>query len=78
MILGLAAGVCLTNVHRAQANSAQEKALSTARKAKENTQWVGHVLGQMQTLKPGMKRADLNQLFTSEGGIRGGAHLRLS
>ena len=72
VVLGLAIAVGLANVHRAQADPVQEKALNTTRKTKEYTQWISQVLAQRQTLKPGMKRANLDQLFTQEGGIRGG------
>ena len=36
---------------------------------KEHTQWVDSVLGLVGTLKPGMTRKDLSQLFTEEGGL---------
>ena len=50
-----------------------KRALESSRaQTSEYAQWVAKALAQMQALHPGMKRADLDQLFTMEGGIRGG------
>lgn len=37
--------------------------------ASEHTKWVAQCLKEMETIKPGMKRADLLKVFTEEGGI---------
>lgn len=37
-----------------------------------HTEWVGHVLTRMQSIKPGMTRRDLKSVFTTEGGISTG------
>jgi hypothetical protein len=35
----------------------------------DHVAWVGEVLKRLQTIKPGTRRADLLQVFTTEGGI---------
>jgi len=36
--------------------------------------WVAHALEKMQTIKPGMTRADLLKVFTIEGGLSSSLH----
>ena len=38
----------------------------------QHVAWVGESLQQMQTVKPGMTRADLLKVFTTEGGLSTG------
>jgi len=38
----------------------------------EHTAWVGRVLERMLTIKPGMTRSQLLEVFTTEGGIATG------
>ena len=40
----------------------------------DRTVWVGHVLERMQTIKPGMTRAELLKVFGTEGGISSPLH----
>jgi hypothetical protein len=39
---------------------------------KAHTAWVAESLKRMQTIKPGMTRADLLKVFTTEGGLSTG------
>ena len=39
------------------------------RNAPDHVAWVAEALEQMQTVKPGMTRADLLKVFTTEGGV---------
>jgi hypothetical protein len=39
---------------------------------KDHTAWVADSLKRMQTIKPGMTRADLLKVFTTEGGLSTG------
>jgi hypothetical protein len=38
-------------------------------RAQERREWVAQVLQQMETIRPGMTRKDLLQVFTTEGGL---------
>ena len=40
--------------------------------AQEHGAWVAHALEKMETIKPGMTRADLLTVFTTEGGLSTG------
>ncbi len=42
----------------------------------EHTEWVAHALREMQTIKPGMARADLLKVFREEGGLSNAAQRR--
>jgi hypothetical protein len=42
--------------------------------AQDHQAWVAHALEKMQTIKPGMTRADLLIVFTTEGGLSTGIH----
>jgi hypothetical protein len=37
-----------------------------------NTQWVARILEEMDHIKPGMRRAELLKVFTTEGGLSTG------
>jgi hypothetical protein len=37
--------------------------------SKERTKWVAKIMRQIETIRPGMKRKDLDAIFTTEGGI---------
>jgi hypothetical protein len=39
-----------------------------------NTEWVGNSLKEMESIKVGMKRADLAKVFTMEGGLSSRTH----
>ena len=41
-------------------------------KSQEQTEWIAHSLKEMQAVKVGMTRADLLEVFTTEGGISTG------
>ena len=41
---------------------------------KDHVAWVGQVLKQMQTIKPGMTRTDLLRVFATEGGLSTALH----
>lgn len=34
-----------------------------------HTEWIAHVMDTIETIKPGMTRADLSRIFTAEGGL---------
>lgn len=36
---------------------------------KERTKWVAKIMRQIETIRPGMKRKDLDELFTVDGGV---------
>lgn len=40
----------------------------------DHTAWVAYALNRMETIKPGMTRADLLKIFTTEGGLSTGLH----
>jgi hypothetical protein len=40
--------------------------------ARERNEWVGRVLQQMESVKPGMTRKNLQEVFTTEGGLSTG------
>jgi hypothetical protein len=40
--------------------------------SQEQREWVGQTLQRMQTIKPGMSRKDLLEVFTTEGGLSTG------
>jgi hypothetical protein len=42
---------------------------SQASSSSDHVKWVASVLGRMETIKPGMTRADLLKVFTTEGGL---------
>jgi hypothetical protein len=52
--------------------AAESQSLSQA----EHTAWVGRVLERMLTIKPGMTRSKLLEVFTTEGGISTGLQRR--
>jgi hypothetical protein len=56
--LALVLGTGRAQTERTQADSDQQHA-----------QWVGESLKTMQSVKPGMTRADLLRIFTTEGGV---------
>jgi hypothetical protein len=44
--------------------------------AQDHIAWVSQALQKMQTIKPGMTRLELLQVFTTEGGLSSGLHRR--
>lgn len=40
----------------------------------EHQEWVRHSLGEMQTVKPGMTRGELEKVFVGEGGFYSSSH----
>ena len=61
LLVGFSAAACMGGVSSAQ------HSVDTA-----NAQWVEKVLEQMKRIKPGMRRADLLEIFTTEGGLSTG------
>ena len=61
LLVGFSAAACMGGV-----SSAQHSVDSA------NAQWVEKVLEQMKRIKPGMRRADLLEIFTTEGGLSTG------
>ena len=52
-----------------QAQLEDESVPMSAALTRERTMWIAKVLRQIQTIRPGMKRADLLKVFTTEGGF---------
>ena len=48
---------------------AQETHKRTEHFDQQKTQWIAKVLTTIETVKPGMTRADLLKIFTTEGGL---------
>ncbi|MGB6194357.1 MAG: hypothetical protein WBF42_17965 [Terracidiphilus sp.] len=65
--LSLFAGIATTGTCMSIGSSAQGTAQGTS--DADNLQWVGQILEEMQSIKPGMTRADLLNVFTTEGGL---------
>ena len=61
-LLSIAATVATTS-WRASATTARDSAEAA------HIQWVARVLEKMESIKPGMTRADLLDVFTTEGGL---------
>ena len=55
--------VCITAIAQ---NESQSKPLPIDQ---EHTKWVASTLNAIETIKPGMTRADLSRLFTTQGGL---------
>lgn len=54
---------------QAFAATPEQKELVLQRPPGQHTEWVAKSLKEIQTIKPGMTRADLMKVFTKEGGI---------
>ena len=54
---------------KSQAERSDEAVLQGHLYAEQRTQWIAKVLNQTQTIHAGMKRRELDPLFTTEGGI---------
>jgi hypothetical protein len=59
---------------RDSASAVNETSASQEPCAQDNNAWVTHALEKMDTIKPGMTRANLLAVFTTEGGLSTGVH----
>jgi hypothetical protein len=70
-MLVLLAGAVFTSAHAFRAQSSAYQECSQNRMS-----WVGESLVRMESVKPGMTRAELLMVFTTEGGISTGLQRR--
>ena len=73
VIFRLFVGLAFAGVLGASASSGQsedlQKRKEPAKGNSEHTEWLARSLREMETIKPGMTRADLLKVFQEEGGL---------
>ena len=70
-VLALAALDGVRRLDTAQANALKP---SSAQQQQERQKWVQHSFDEMQTIKPGMTRGELEKVFVGEGGFYSSSH----
>jgi hypothetical protein len=70
-VLAVFAALIITSISSSQTRSAGGEA-----GAQNHIVWVSQALQKMQTIKPGMTRLELLQVFTTEGGLSTSTHRR--
>ena len=64
-VLQLIAGAALAGTHTISTDAQTSQKCARP----DHVQWVTEVMSEMQTIKPGMTRADLLKVFRTEGGL---------
>jgi hypothetical protein len=67
--LALTLLVALATIASTQAQEVVINSPAQAQVDEEHTKWVDHVMRSIATIKPGMTRQDLLQVFAEEGGL---------
>lgn len=61
--------LCFLSISAISAGAQSQTQLSRPRTDQEHTAWISAALSKMQTIKVGMTRSELMNLFTTEGGL---------